>query len=167
MNRIEARKLDMTQIFTEEGNVHPVTVVSFAEFPADLTPGTVVKIVGKAKGKGFSGVMKRHGFKGMPATHGRSTKGRAPGSIGGTTTPGRVYRGKRMAGRMGGQQVTLRASSVLEIDPEGKTAKIFGPLPGPRLSRLWLEYEPKEVISQEPVASSGEPDLGTETESTS
>ena len=145
MTKIEARKLEMTQIFAEDGKVTPVTVVSFAEFPADLTPGTVVKVIGKAKGKGFSGVMKRHGFKGMPATHGRSTKGRAPGSIGGSTTPGRVYRGKRMAGRMGGQQVTLRGSAVLETDPEGKTAKIFGPLPGPRLSRLWLEYEPQEA----------------------
>ncbi|MEX0587461.1 MAG: hypothetical protein WD159_01755, partial [Patescibacteria group bacterium] len=82
--------------------------------------------------------------------------------IGGTTTPGRVYRGKRMAGRMGGQQVTLRGSAVLEIDPEGKTAKIFGPLPGPRLSRLWLEYEPKEVSSQQPAASSEETEVKTE-----
>lgn len=162
MNRVEARKLDMTQIFTEDGKVYPVTVVSLTEVPADLTVGTVVKIVGKAKGKGFAGVMKRHGFKGMPATHGRSTKGRAPGSIGGTTTPGRVYRGKRMAGRMGGQQVTLRGSAVLEIDLEGKTVKIFGPLPGPRLSRLWLEYEPQEVISQELGVGIGEQDTKSE-----
>src|SRR3989304_9768871 len=99
MKIVEARKLDMSQVFREDGRVAPVTLVSFEEFPGDLTPGTSVKAVGISKGKGFAGVMKRHGFKGMPATHGRSTKGRAPGSIGGTTTPGRVYRGKRMAGR--------------------------------------------------------------------
>jgi len=152
MKKIEARKLEMTQVFTEDGKVCPVTVVSFAEFPADLTPGTDVKVVGTSKGKGFSGVVKRHGFKGMPATHGRSTKGRAPGSIGGTTTPGRVYLGKRMAGRMGGERVTVQGLAVVEIDPQGKTAKLSGPIPGPRLSRLWIEYEPQEqgAISQEP-----------------
>lgn len=156
MKKIEARKLDMTQIFTEDGRVHPVTVVSFEEFPADLALGTAVKVVGTSKGKGFSGVMKRHGFAGMPATHGRSTKGRAPGSIGGTTTPGRVYLGKRMAGRMGGERVTVPGLQVLEINPEGKTVKVSGPLPGPRLGRIWIEYEPQEAISQESVVSSEE-----------
>ena len=153
MKKIEARKLDMAQVFTEDGNVHPVTAVSFEEFPTDLTPGTRIRVVGISKGKGFSGVMKRHGFKGMPATHGRSTKGRAPGSIGGTTTPGRVYRGKRMAGRMGGEQVTIQGLSVLEVDPESKTAKISGALPGPRLSGLTIIYEPQvsEPENQPPV----------------
>ncbi|OGC38139.1 50S ribosomal protein L3 [candidate division WWE3 bacterium RBG_16_52_45] len=156
MKKIEARKLDMAQVFTEDGNVHPVTAVSFEEFPTDLTPGTRIRVVGISKGKGFSGVMKRHGFKGMPATHGRSTKGRAPGSIGGTTTPGRVYRGKRMAGRMGGEQVTIQGLSVLEVDPESKTAKISGALPGPRLSGLTIIYEPQ--VSEQSVADNVPPE---------
>lgn len=151
MKKIEARKLEMTQVFTEDGRVRPVTVISFEEFPADLTPGTAVKVVGTSKGKGFSGVMKRHGFAGMPGSHGRSTKGRAPGSIGGTTTPGRVYLGKRMAGRMGGERVTVQGLSVVEVDPEGKLAKLSGPLPGPRLSRLQIIYEPA-AVTEEPAA---------------
>lgn len=142
MKTVEAKKLDMTQVFNEDGKVGPVTVVSFEEFPVDLTPGTAVKVVGTSKGKGFAGVMKRHGFAGMPATHGRSTKGRAPGSIGGTTTPGRVYKGKKMAGRMGGERVTVQGLSVVEVDPQGKTAKLSGPLPGPRGSQLVIRYEP-------------------------
>ncbi len=146
----------MSQIFREDGRVVPVTVVSFEELPNDLTPGMAVKVVGVSKGKGFAGVMKRHGFKGMPATHGRSTKGRAPGSIGGTTTPGRVYRGKRMAGRMGGERVTVWGLSVVEVDPERKLAKITGPLPGPRLGKLEILYEPGEGAA-EPLAGPSVP----------
>ena len=66
--------------------------------------GDHVSVTGVSKGKGFAGVVKRHGFAGMPKTHGTSDKWRAPGSIGSTTTPGRVYKGKRMAGRMGGDR---------------------------------------------------------------
>lgn len=163
MKKIEARKLDMTQVFNEDGKVDPVTVVSFEEFPADLTPGTAVKVVGTSKGKGFAGVMKRHGFAGMPATHGRSTKGRAPGSIGGTTTPGRVYKGKKMAGRMGGERVTVWGLSVVEVDPEKKIAKISGPLPGPRLGKLAIIYEPQEVVSPEPGVGGEKAEQGPET----
>ena len=114
MKTVEAKKLDMTQIFSEDGKVTPVTLVRFEEMPQDLVIGSAVKIVGTSKGKGFAGVMKRHGFKGMKATHGRSTKGRAPGSIGQTTTPGRVYKGKRMAGRMGGERITVQGLSVVQ-----------------------------------------------------
>lgn len=153
MKIVEARKLDMSQIFRKDGRVTPVTSVSFEEFPSDLVVGTLVKVVGISKGKGFAGVMKRHGFAGMPATHGRSTKGRAPGSIGGTTTPGRVYKGKRMAGRMGGERVTVWGLSVVEVDPEKKIAKISGPLPGSRLGKIAILYEPQEVSA--PVPSEG------------
>jgi ribosomal protein L3 len=148
MKKIEAQKLDMGQVFSPDGKVVPVTAVSLAELPADFISGTAVKVVGTSKGKGFSGVMKRHGFAGMPATHGRSTKGRAPGSIGGTTTPGRVYRGKKMAGRMGGEQVTVKWLSVVEVDSEKKIAKISGALPGPRLSSLKIFYEPGEIAAE-------------------
>ncbi|OGC53967.1 50S ribosomal protein L3 [candidate division WWE3 bacterium RIFCSPHIGHO2_01_FULL_48_15] len=157
MKTVEAKKLDMTQIFSEDGKVTPVTLVRFEEMPQDLVIGSAVKIVGTSKGKGFAGVMKRHGFKGMKATHGRSTKGRAPGSIGQTTTPGRVYKGKRMAGRMGGERITVQGLSVVQLDPEQKTATISGALPGPRLSRLVISYEPQEqASSQESVVSSVE-----------
>src|SRR3989304_2416040 len=119
MKTVKARKLNMGQIFTAEGKAVAVTEVSFAEMPADLGVGSSVKVVGTSKGKGFAGVMKRHGFGGLPASHGASTKTRSPGSIGGRTTPGRVYKGKRMSGRMGGEKVTLRGLSILELNEDG------------------------------------------------
>ncbi len=156
MKMIEAQKMEMSQVFSPDGRVTPVTLVSFTDFPSDLTPGTPVKVTGVSKGKGFAGVMKRHGFSGMPSTHGRSTKGRAPGSIGGTTTPGRVYKGKRMAGRMGGERVTVWGLSVVGVDPEKKIAKISGPLPGSFRGKLIISYEPKEESNQQPATGSEE-----------
>lgn len=78
-------------------------------------PGDVVKVTGTSKGKGFAGGVKKHHFKGGPRTHGQSDRERAPGSIGQTTTPGRVYRGKRMAGRMGDERVTVKNIQVVEV----------------------------------------------------
>ena len=149
MKTVKARKLDMGQIFTAEGKAVAVTQISFAEMPADLAAGSSVKVVGTSKGKGFAGVMKRHGFGGLPMSHGASTKTRSPGSIGGRTTPGRVYKGKRMSGRMGGEKVTLRGLEVLEMNEEQKTAKLSGPVPGPRGSYFTLSYEPVEKVVEE------------------
>lgn len=84
--------------------------------PADvLKPGDVVSVIGKSKGKGYAGVVKRHHFKGGPKTHGQSDRLRAPGSIGQTTTPGRVYKGKRMAGKMGNEKATVQNLVVIEV----------------------------------------------------
>jgi len=80
-----------------------------------LIPGDIVDTQGTSKGKGYAGVVKRHHFKGGPRTHGQSDRERAPGSIGQTTTPGRVYKGKRMAGRMGNEQVTVKNLEVLDV----------------------------------------------------
>jgi large subunit ribosomal protein L3 len=93
--------------------------------------GDSVTITGTSKGKGFAGVVKRHNFRGGPRTHGQSDRERAPGSIGQTTTPGRVYRGKRMAGRMGTDRVTIKGLTVLGVDPQSQTMKIKGLIPGP------------------------------------
>ncbi len=92
--------------------------------------GDKIKVTGTSKGKGFAGVVKRHGFKGGPKTHGQSDRHRAPGSIGSTTTPGRVYKGKRMAGRMGGEQVTIKNLEVMKIDSENNLMEIKGLVPG-------------------------------------
>jgi len=92
--------------------------------------GDMIHVIGTSKGKGFAGVMKRHGFHGGPATHGQSDRARAPGSIGATTTPGRVYKGKRMAGRMGGERKTVTGLSVVRIDTEQKTMMVKGLIPG-------------------------------------
>lgn len=94
-----------------------------------LTEGDIVDVTGVSKGKGFAGVVKRHHFKGGPRTHGQSDRERAPGSIGQTTTPGRVYKGKRMAGRMGHETVTVKNLEVVEVGNDYILIK--GLIPGP------------------------------------
>jgi ribosomal protein L3 len=144
---ITGRKLNMSQVFADSGRVTPVTLIKLEKLPADLLPGTPVEVTGVSKGKGFAGVMKRWGFAGGYATHGQSNRERAPGSIGGTTTIGRVYRGKKMAGHTGCNRITVRGLSVVEIDVEGKTVAVSGAVPGPRRAELRLRYEPQEVAS--------------------
>ncbi|GAA3616221.1 MULTISPECIES: 50S ribosomal protein L3 [Kineosporia] len=94
--------------------------------------GQVVDVSGTTKGKGHAGVMKRHGFKGLGASHGTQRKHRSPGSIGGCATPGRVFKGMRMAGRMGGERQTTQNLSVYAVDAERGLLLIKGAVPGPR-----------------------------------
>ncbi len=93
-------------------------------------PGDRVDITGITKGKGYAGVVKRHGFHGGPKTHGQSDRHRAPGSIGSTTTPGRVLKGRRMAGRMGNDKLTARNLEVIQADKEKNILIIRGSVPG-------------------------------------
>lgn len=95
-----------------------------------FTVGDKIKVSGVSKGKGFAGVVKRHGFHGGPKTHGQSDRHRAPGSSGATTTPGRVYRGHRMAGRMGGKNVTIKGLNVVAVDNEKNEMLVSGLIPG-------------------------------------
>ena len=92
--------------------------------------GDVVSVTGTSKGKGFAGVVKRWGFAGGPRTHGQSDRLRAPGSIGQGTTPGRVHKGKKMAGRMGHKQVTVKNLIVVDLDEENNVLSLSGPVPG-------------------------------------
>ena len=94
--------------------------------------GAVVDVVGTSKGKGTAGVMKRHGFSGLGASHGTQRKHRSPGSIGGCATPGRVFKGLRMAGRMGAEQITTQNISVHAIDTERGLILLKGAVPGPK-----------------------------------
>jgi large subunit ribosomal protein L3 len=94
--------------------------------------GAVVDVVGTSKGKGTAGVMKRHGFSGLGASHGTQRKHRSPGSIGGCATPSRVFKGTRMAGRMGNVRVTTQNLTVHRVDPESGLLLIKGALPGPK-----------------------------------
>lgn len=92
--------------------------------------GDQVTIAGVSKGKGFAGVVKRWHFAGGPKTHGQSDRHRAPGSIGQGTTPGRVYKGKHMAGRMGSDTVTVKNLIVVEVDKDKNELLLSGPVPG-------------------------------------
>lgn len=93
--------------------------------------GEHVDIVGTSKGKGFTGVMKRHGFRGGKRTHGQSDRLRAPGSIGAGTTPGRVLKGMRMAGRVGNERITTRQMEVIQSDASRNLIVVKGSIPGP------------------------------------
>jgi large subunit ribosomal protein L3 len=103
------------------------------ELGADVfADGAVVDVTGTTKGKGTAGVMKRHGFKGLGAGHGTQRKHRAPGSIGGCATPGRVFKGLRMAGRMGAERQTTQSLVVHKVDAERGLLLIKGAIPGPK-----------------------------------
>jgi len=94
--------------------------------------GERVDIVGKSKGRGFAGVVKRWGFSGGPKTHGQSDRHRAPGSIGAGSTPGRVFKGKKMPGRMGNDTVSCQNLLISRIDPENNIIAVRGSVPGPK-----------------------------------
>ncbi len=97
-----------------------------------LAAGDKIDVTAISKGKGFAGGMKRHNFKGQGASHGNHKKHRAPGSIGGCATPARVFKGTRMAGRMGATKVTTLNLEVVAADPERELILVKGAVPGPR-----------------------------------
>ena len=94
--------------------------------------GQKVDVVGTSKGKGFAGVMKRHNFKGVSSSHGSHRNHRKPGSIGASSTPSRVFKGMRMAGRMGGERVTVQGLTVHSVDLEKNVILVKGAVPGAR-----------------------------------
>ena len=100
--------------------------------------GTKVNVTGVSKGKGFQGGVKRYNFRGGPKTHGQSDRHRAPGSIGAGSTPGRVIKGMRMAGRMGGDQVTVKNLEVLLVDVDRNLLLVKGSVPGHKDSILLI-----------------------------
>jgi large subunit ribosomal protein L3 len=113
--------------------------------PADLfAAGDVVDVSGTTKGKGFAGVMKRHGFHGVSASHGAHRNHRKPGSIGGCATPGRVFKGMRMAGRMGGETATTQNLTVHAVDADKGLLLIKGAVPGPKGSLLVIRTAAKK-----------------------
>jgi large subunit ribosomal protein L3 len=102
-----------------------VTVEAFAA-------GQLIDVTGRTKGKGFAGVMKRHGFHGLRASHGVERKHRSPGSIGACATPARVFKGVRMAGRMGGVRFTVQNLTIQAIETENNLILVKGAVPGPK-----------------------------------
>lgn len=116
--------------FRVRGEVH---VAPGDKLTADVfATGDYVDVIGKSKGKGFQGGMKRHGFGGAEKTHGQSDRWRAPGSIGAGTWPGRVFKGTRMAGRMGNDRKTIQNLQVVTVDAERNLLAIRGAVPGPK-----------------------------------
>jgi large subunit ribosomal protein L3 len=120
------------------------------EIGADVfEAGAIVDVVGTSKGKGTAGVMKRHGFKGLGASHGTQRKHRSPGSIGGASTPGRVFKGLKMAGRMGAVKTTTLSLVVHKVDTERGLLLIKGAVPGPKGGLLLV----RSAVKGGPVGS--------------
>lgn len=131
---------------TEENGKRGFTIGETTMFIGDeikpsavFKPGDKIGVTGTSKGKGFQGVVRRHNFRGGPKTHGQSDRWRAPGSIGSGTTPGRVYKGKRMAGRMGGDRITVQGLEVVEV--KDNEILIKGLVPGYRTGLLQIVAE--------------------------
>jgi len=132
VNHIKKAGVNYTPRFLKELRVSDLEGLELGKevLVADiLKPGDIIDVSGISKGKGYAGVVKRYHFKGGPRTHGQSDRERAPGSIGQSTTPGRVYKGKRMAGRMGHQTSTIKNLEVIEVLEDG-TLLIKGLVPG-------------------------------------
>ncbi|MBI1982210.1 MAG: 50S ribosomal protein L3 [Candidatus Levybacteria bacterium] len=140
INMLVGKKVEQTQRFLADGTRIPVTCLDVVKDALKalevFKPGDIVDVIGVSKGKGFAGVVKRHHFKGGPRTHGQSDRERAPGSIGQTTTPGRVYKGKRMAGRMGHERVTIKNLQVIDVSEDKILIK--GLVPGPKNSLVMV-----------------------------
>lgn len=149
--QVEARKLTRPQQGHLKGAGTLVRILRefSADNPHEHKPGDVINvelfaagqkvdISGNSKGRGFAGVVKRHHFRGGPKTHGQSDRHRAPGSIGAGTTPGRVWKGQKMAGRMGGKRVTVQNLEVVEVIPDKNLILIKGSVPGARNTLLQI-----------------------------
>ena len=117
--------------------------------PEVFAVGDEVDVTATSKGKGYAGVMKRHGFAGVSASHGSHRNHRKPGSIGACATPGRVFKGMRMAGRMGGVPVTTQNVSVHAVDAEKGLILLKGAVPGPKGGLVVIRSAAKGRIAQE------------------
>ena len=133
-NKPEARHLKDTRL---SRYLRQVTTDDPSEFTVGQTIGVAIfqagekiDVIGKSKGRGFAGTMKRWDFGGGPRTHGQSDRARAPGSIGGGTTPGKVYKGLKMSGHMGNRRITVKGLEIVEIDAERNLLMIKGGIPG-------------------------------------
>ena len=124
---------------TDAGEYELGQEVTVEAFPI----GTPIDVTGKTKGKGYAGVMKRHGFHGLRASHGVERKHRSPGSIGACATPGRVFKGVKMAGRMGGVRFTVQNLTVQAVELEQGLILIKGAVPGPKGSLVLLRSAAK------------------------
>ena len=118
-----------------------VTVETFTE-------GQRIDVTGRTKGKGYAGVMKRHGFKGLGSGHGVQRKHRSPGSIGACATPGRVFKGVRMAGRMGSQRFTVQNLTIQAIDAEQNLILVRGAIPGPAGALVLVRDATKTMLKK-------------------
>lgn len=142
------RELPLSETLELGSTINPRDVVGV---------GMVCNIQGTSKGKGFAGVVKRWNFAGGPRTHGQSDRLRAPGSIGQGTTPGRVHKGKKMAGRMGSDTVTVKQSTIIAFNESDNTVWVTGPVPGARHSLVKLTIIGQQELGEVVYLTGGLP----------
>jgi large subunit ribosomal protein L3 len=135
----------LAELRTTDAATYEIGQEITAEVFAD---GAVVDITGTSKGKGYAGVMKRHGFKGQGASHGAQAVHRRPGSIGGCATPGRVFKGVRMAGRMGNDKVTTQGLTVHAVRADDGLLLIKGAVPGPKGGVVFVRNAVKGGVTE-------------------
>lgn len=144
LGHLQKRKLPTLRILrefrTKENDIKVGDKIDVTRFEA----GSRIDVIGTSKGKGFAGTMKRHNFRGGPITHGQSDRQRAPGSIASTTTPGRVFKGKKMAGQMGNERVTSQNVKIIMIDPEKNLIAVHGSVPGAKGSLVMIKEARKQ-----------------------
>ncbi|MGD2206289.1 MAG: 50S ribosomal protein L3 [Anaerolineae bacterium] len=150
-NRQHLRKSDLPPLrYLREFRMRDDEIAEYQEgqkLTVDIfEEGEFVDVIGTSKGRGFAGVVKRHGFRGGPKTHGQSDRLRAPGSVGACTDPGRVFKGMRMAGRMGGRRVTAQNLRVVMVDSERNLLAIRGPVPGAKNGLLMVRQARKTQL---------------------
>ena len=154
MMKLLGRKIGMTQIFTEQGARCAVTVIeteSADDNKSDLDlfkVGDFIDIIGTSKGRGFQGGMKRWNWSGSPKTHGSMSHRRA-GSIGASTSPGRVLKGQHLPGHMGNERVTVQNLRIVKIDNENKLLVVSGAVPGHRNSEVIIRKAKKKQAKDE------------------
>jgi len=167
MTKILGKKLGMTHTFTQEGIRCPVTVIETAllddtERALELfRVGDFIDITGTSKGRGFQGGMKRWNWSGGPKTHG-STSHRRVGSIGASTSTGRVLKGQHMPGHMGNEKITVQNLRIIKIDKENKLLVVNGAVPGHRNSEVIIRKAKKKEIKPEVKAELEKKDLKAE-----
>ncbi|EHK87985.1 50S ribosomal protein L3 [Saccharomonospora azurea] len=135
----------LAELRTADADAYEVGQEITAEVFSD---GAVVDVTGTTKGKGYAGVMKRHGFRGQGASHGNQATHRAPGSIGGASTPGRVFKGMRMAGRMGSDRVTTQGLTVHSVRADDGLLLIKGAVPGPKGGLVFVRSAAKGGVTE-------------------
>jgi len=144
LGHLETKNLPTLRYLREFRAKNPEVKVGDKVDVSQFEIGKRVDIIGISKGKGFAGAVKRHNFKGGPKTHGQSDRLRAVGSIGSTTTPGRVFKGKKMPGHMGNQRVSSQNVKIVLIDPEKNLIAVNGSVPGARGELVLLKEARKQ-----------------------
>ena len=140
LKKIKAKRIENNFAFLREFGAESKTALEIGDKidVSAFTVGEVVNAIGISKGKGFQGVVKRYGFSGGRKSHGNKDQLRMPGSIG-ATAPAHVFKGKRMAGRMGGGQITMSNLKIVKVDKENNLLYIKGAVPGARNGLLWVK----------------------------